>query len=212
MDFNEAFEKLLGHEGGYADDRRENWIKYVNEYKERSRSRIASDLIGCVAARSTCSHSIGFRDLRQAQVLKKLQMQSGVLRAPSLRQGFMQRALHPRAQGAIFDGATKGAQARRFVRGVRGNHWDKRRMGALSAPLQPGSIRNTERCSSQGLWLQVRALCRPVPPRSFRLSPQGRQARISERYVRSKVDRNNFTRAVEVHFALRQLPQNGAPR
>lgn len=209
--FQRAFEIVVGHEGGYVNDPRAV-IEYVNECETENRSRIRSEDAGGAGICGPRPKPRGSIHLRFASQLAQVQLSSAGVRAPSVRQGLVQCALHPRPQGTANGGSGSSEEARGRLRVVWRANRCKGWMGLMPAPLQAGPLRDVEGCGNRSFRRQVRPLRRVVSPSGVRLPSSRGQAWLSKRDVPKQVAQRLGSRAGQVHLAVRQLPPTGAPR
>lgn len=211
MTFDEAFERLIGHEGGYVNHPA-GWLEYVNESTHESRSRIrvgdAEGASGC-AAKPYARSGI---DIRSAEELASVRLYRPGLCSPGLCQEPLQRALHTRSGRIASFCSCSSEEARRCLCGVRRADFRQRRLGLVPKALQAGSLRNAQGRSRRGVWFKVRSLRWEVPSRNLRFSSSWRQERISERNALKQVLERACQGIGQVHSSVRQLPQAGASR
>lgn len=211
MTFDEAFQRLIDHEGGHVNNLRVK-LQYVNEYATASRSRIGSKDAGGAGIGDSCPHSRGRINLCSAGKLARVRLSISRVRAPSLRQGLVQCALHPDPQRPADGDAGARKEARGHLRGMWRASWRKGWLGFVPTSLQAGPLRDAERCGRIRFWLQVRSLRRGISPGSVRFSSSRGQAGLSQRNVPQQVAQCFGSRTGQVHLAVCELPPTGAPR
>lgn len=211
MTFDEAFQRLIGHEGGYVNNLRTE-IQYVNEYAAASRSRIGSKDASGAEVGGSCPHSRGRIGICSAGELARVRLSIAKVRASSLRQGLVQRALHPGPQGPADGGAGTRKETRGHLRRVWRANRRKGRLGFVPASLQAGPLRDAEGCGRISFWLQVRSLRWGIPPSSVRFPSSRGQAGLSQRDVSQQVAQCFGSRTGQVHLVVCKLPPTGAPR
>lgn len=202
MDFDQAFERLIAHEG----------LKYVNDSEEKIHLRIRSNPDCCPGVGAFSPHAVDCITVHATVQLACVWLQRRWVHAPRLCDGLVQRALHPTTQGASSGrsgaGEEKGGRLLRVRHTVRIKGW----MGSVPEALQARSLRNTEGRGYSGIRLKVRRLRRRVSSSGIRLSPSRGQAWVAKRHVPQHILKRAGTRTIEMHAALRQLPQTGAQR
>lgn len=204
MNSDQAFERLLGHEG--MD------VKLVNESSYASRSRIFRGNVDGIGVRCTGAISAGRRGFHRAYERAELWMLRRRLRSSGLRERPVQRALHPRQARAVSGYATAGAQERGRLCGVWRADRSQRRLGDVPAALPTSALRGAEGCGNRCIRLQVRSLRWSFPSSGVRLSSPRRQAWFAERDVCQQIGQYACEGVVEMHPSVRQLPSPGASR
>lgn len=209
MNFDQAFDALISHEGGYVWNER---VKYVNDQTKSSHSRkLRSD----VFSPSVCIRNAGTRciiNIFSAVQLAQLCVLNLWMRAPSLRSWTVQCALHQGPKNPSNGCSGEGEKARGLLLGMRQTNWRKGWLGAMPAPLQTSPLRDIKRRCNLRFWIEVRALWRSVSSRSIRLSSLRGKTFLSKRNVRQQVTKYVGCRAIKVHFVVRQLSPNGAQK
>jgi len=186
-------------------------VQYVNDQtiEHCSRNQDADVFRTCFSKRSEVSRScVNFYD---ADECAKVRMLRSRVRASSIREGVLQRALYPRQKGASHGRPSTCAETRGHLCNVRGENRHQGWVGALSASLQAGQIRNTKGRSGQGVRFHLRLLWRIVSPFGVRFSSPWGQIAESEQDVPEQLRRGDRYRAFQVHPALRELSSIGAP-
>lgn len=209
MTFDEAFERLIGHEGGYVNHPASR-LQYVDEPRPQSHLRISASNACGIGGRSADTHAAGRSDLRPANKLARVRVPRAGLHETRVCQGPVQRALHPRPKGPAFGGSRAGEKAGWCVRRVRRSHRPQGRMGLVPASLSASSLRDAKGCCGGSVWRQVRALPRLFSPSGLRLSSPRRQGWITQRDVPEQVTQRACLGVVKVHSPVRQLPPAGA--
>lgn len=211
MNFEQAFSELLKHEGGYSNDPR-GALQYVNEYKSQNRLRIGILDAYVSGVGGSCPNPRCRIHLRSAGQLARVRLSGAGVCAPSLRQGMVQCALHPRPQGVANGVPGAREEARRCLCRVWRSDGCEGRLGPMPASLQTGPLRDVERRGCRRLWFQVRTLRRVVSPGGVRLPSSRRQVGLPQRDVPQQVDQRLGSRVSQVHLAVCQLPPAGASR
>ncbi len=209
MTFDEAFERLIGHEGGYVNHAMDG-LQFANDSSHKSRSRIRVRNAGCVGSGGASTGADGGINLCSTIKLSCVCMSRRRLHAARVCEGTVQRALHPRPKGPAFGGSRAGEKAGWRVRRVRRSHRPQGRMGPVPASLSASSLRDAKGCCGGSVWRQVRALPRLFSPSGLRLSSPRRQGWITQRDVPEQVTQRACLGVVKVHSPVRQLPPAGA--
>lgn len=209
MEFDKAFERVIGHEGGYVNDPRAA-LEYVNGSFQKSRSRIQGCHARGIGGGGAGPHTSGGCNIRSADEFAQLRLHGDRVHTPGLRKGDVQRTLHSSSQGSAYGRACASQKTRGRVRGVRKRDGGKGWLGALSTSLPTGPIRDAEGCSHYGIGWQVRQLRRDFPQSGFRFSSSRRQDQFAERDVHKQVSQRACQRASEMRTAVRQLSPFGA--
>lgn len=212
MNFDAAFDKLIGHEGGYVNDPKSEGVKYANEQKSKSHSRIRGGHIRGAGGSGSCLREKGFFNIRSTNQLTKVRLQGVGLRSPCVCKRLVQRPLHQGQEGASIGRAGSRQKARGRVRRMWKADRCERWMGVVSAALQTGSIRGLEGCGYFCTWGQVRPLWRVISQSSVRFSPPWRQGRLSKRDAPKPINANAGKGVGKVQPTVRELSQIGAPR
>jgi len=209
--FDQCFDKLISHEGGYVKDS-SIAVKYMNESKCKSHSRILRNFNFVAGVGNLFSSAIGGFNLHPSEKLSRIWMFCGGLRAPSLRQKPLQRSLHSNEKRTTAGRSSSSKEAGRRLHGVREVDGYKGWMGHVSASLSSSSVRVNKGCGDTSVWLQMRTLQWKLPSFSFRFSSPWRQAWVSEQYAYKLLAKNIGEGAFQVHIAVRKLPSAGALR
>lgn len=209
LNFDKAFDRLIGHEGGYLSFQHKQ-LQYVNEPKKKHHSRIGEIFVSSLRGGNLGSYAVCLLSFFSAIKLTKVWVQGARLCSPSLRKGDVQCALHPSAQRVSVGRPGAGKEARGHLCGVREDNRSERRVGAVSEALPKGAIRNTKRRSGFSIWRGLCKLWARVSKGCFRLSPQGGQAWVSKRYVHERPANWAGQGVGQVCFVVCQLSQTGA--
>lgn len=209
MTFDEAFERLIGHEGGYVNHPASH-LQYVDGHETQSHSRIrVGDACGAGVGNAN-AHAASGSGLCSADKFAQIRMSCAWLRKAGLCQGVVQRALHPRQKGPPVGCARAGKKAGWRVRQVWRSNWPKGWMGFVPPPLSAGSLRDVEGCCDSGVWREMRTLPRILSSGGLRLPSPWRQSWIAKRDVLEQVTQCARCGVVKVHSPVRQLPPTGA--
>jgi hypothetical protein len=211
MTFDEAFERLIGHEGGYVNHAMDG-LQFANESSHKSRSRIRVRNAGCVGSGGASTGADGGINLCSTIKLSCVCMSRRRLHAARVCEGTVQRALHQRAQGPFSGCPCSGEEARGRLRRVRQTDGDEGWVGVVPAALSPSSLRGFERCCGGRVRREVRSLRQIVSSIGVRLPSSRRQDQIAQRDVPEQLTECARQGAIEVHPAMRELPSDGAPQ
>ena len=209
MNFDAAFLKLLGHEGGYVNHPA---VEYVNDTQIKSHSRIPASHAPCLGVGGCNAVAEGVIDLCGTRQLTSVRLHRSGLPAAGVCGAVVQRALHPASQRRGHVSARKGQEARWSVLDLRKGEREQGRLGHVSDALSASQIRGAEGRGCEGVRRQVHVLRRGVPPCRLRLSSLRRQRRLSELHVSEHIAQDVGRRAFKVQVAVRELSPAGALR
>jgi hypothetical protein len=209
MDFDTAFDRLIGHEGGYVDDPTVV-LQYVDASQKKSHSRNGAPALRGDVGSVSCAAPESRGHLYSTGEHEGLRMFGGRVQQARVLKGLLQRALHSGSEGASPRRSRSGKEARRSVLCVRWRNGRQGWVGDVPATLPTSEVhrpegrrRNRVRGMLHGLWWHV-------SPGGFRLSPLRRQGGFAECNVCQPINRGCRQRVNEVQAALRELPSTGA--
>lgn len=206
MTFDEAFRRVIGHEGGleFVDGTKNaNVAQTANKsgsHRKRHRKGASQGGDRSIVNLRSASQFSGLRVLRSAV------LQAGI------RGRLLQCPLPASKEGRRHGCACAGQQARWDMRSLRRRFWRKGWLGNVPGPLQSRAICRRQGCRGKRHGWQVPEVLRRVPARRIRLSPHWHQDREPKRDAGEQIGSGDCLGAGEVHVALRQLPPHGARR
>lgn len=206
LTFDIAFDRLIGHEGGYVE------VQYVDEHETQNHSRIGARNGGGLGCRSARPYAIRSDHLHRTDQLARVWLSSTRLCKTGIRKGALQRTLHKGSQRIVAGSPCASKEEGRRLRRMRQENGGKGWMGLVPAALSTGALRDTEGCCGCSIRSTVRALRRFVSSLSFRFSSQERQGWLAKRDVLEQIHQRACSGIGEVHSAVCQLSQIGAPR
>ena len=200
MDFDTAFDRLIGHEGGLVALHHRSHDKSFSDQKRGRRS----------VARGV---SAGGSHLRSPyRKRSSIRLQCAKLRASGMRQRSLQWALPEGPEGRRHGCAATRAEAAGPLFRLQCRVLHEGRMGDVQDALPSRAVQRHQGCCHRSHGRRVRALRRCVPTSSVRLPSSRRQERRSKLDAREQIGSGNCRRARQMQPVVRELPSHGARR